>query len=111
MQRDAQATKAALPNDLKSLFWDYNFEDLSWDEDRTLIIRRILISGPWNTVQWLRTRLSNDELRHWIIDHRGRGLSPQQLRFWQLILDLPAQQVDAWLTDQRSNPWHHRHAS
>ncbi len=111
MPSDAQSIHPTLPGDLRPLFWDYDFQDLCWDDDRALIIRRVLTSGPWDSVQWLRSRVNDDTLGRWIIDHQGRGLSPQQLRFWQLILDLPTEQVDGWLADRQTDPWHHRQAS
>lgn len=72
---------------------------------------RILASGPWESVQWLRSRVTDEELRHWIEDRRGRGLSPQQLRFWQLILGIPARTVTAWLKSPERRVWDDRFAS
>lgn len=97
-----------LPELLRPLFWDCDFDRLRWDEHRDFIAGRILISGTWDTVQWLRLRVGEAGVRTWILDHRGRGLSPQQLRFWELILDLPTTEVDRWLAARESDPWHRR---
>jgi hypothetical protein len=42
----------------------------------------------------------------------GAELSPRQLRFWELVLELPHRQVNAWLAatcrtiwDRRTQPW------
>jgi len=99
-----------LPETLRVLFWEYDFEDLSWEEDRDLIFRRVLSEGPWEAVQWLRRRAGDSAVRHWIREHGGRPLSPRQLRFWQLILDLPEAEVDAWVETRRSDPWERRWA-
>jgi hypothetical protein len=61
------------------------------------VVGRVLIDGDWDAVQWLRKQAGDAVLRDWIERHEGRGLSRQQLRFWELILKLPASQVDAWL--------------
>jgi len=75
-----------------------------------MIIGRVLASGPWETVQWLRSAAGDAAIRSWIERHEGRGLSPRQLRFWQLVLDIPARRVNAWLEDERRRVWDRRSA-
>lgn len=99
---------APLPESLRGLFWEYDFDDLSWQEDRHLIFRRVLSAGPWETVQWLRRRAGDRAIREWIRENRGRPLSRRQLRFWQLVLDLPSEEVDAWLDAREGDPWERR---
>ncbi len=99
---------AALPELVRPLFWDQDFDALDWREHRDFIIRRVLVAGSWDAIVWLRSQLSNDELRAWIERHDGRSLSPQQLRFWQVILDLPAASVDAWLQSPGRRIWNER---
>ncbi len=98
----------ALPAAVKALFWDTSTRSLRWDRDREQIMGRILASGPWNTVQWLRRRAGDEGIREWIERHEGRGLSPQQLRFWQLILDIPARRVNRWLKSEGRQVWDRR---
>ena len=86
-----------LPATLQALFLDYDFAALSWEDDRDFITARVLTSGGWDAVTWLRSRVGDRALREWIERHRGGGLSPQRLRFWELILGLPHCQVNAWL--------------
>lgn len=103
--------KTPLPESLRRLFWDYDFSRLSWDGDRDLVTARVLAAGSWRDIGWLRSRLGDETLAAWITARRGRGLSPQQLRFWELILGLPTADVDAWLEARRSDPWDRRQAS
>ena len=114
-RQDAKSAKSTkrprLPALLRPFFWDYDFKTLTWDDDRDLIIARVLASGTWEAITWLRVRLGDQALREWIERRRGRGLSPRQLRFWEVMLDLPHRQVNAWLQaegrkiwDQRVNP-------
>lgn len=100
------SSSAPLPEDLRIIFWDYRLDDLSWEADRELVIRRVLTGGSWDAIAWLRRKLGDADLRKWLIDHRGRGLSPRQLRFWSLILGLPRQIADAWVDTARLTPFH-----
>lgn len=99
------ASSGPLPKGLKPYFWDYPFSKLSLRTDRDLIIRRVLSSGSWDAVRWLRKKIGDENLKKWLIAHKGRGLSPRQLRFWELILDLPKRQVDAWVRMAKETPW------
>jgi hypothetical protein len=97
-----------LPASLRPFFWDISFESLSWDSHRDFIIRRLLRSGDWDTLHWLRGQLGEEALRRWIVEHEGGGLSPRQLRFWALILDLEAAQVNRWIETLKSSVWEQR---
>ena len=94
-----------LPEQLRSLFWDYTFSQLSLAKDRDLIIRRVLSNGSWDAVRWLRKRVGDRELREWLVAHRGRGLSARQLRFWGVLYDLPARQVNQWVKTAQTGVW------
>jgi hypothetical protein len=68
----------------------------------------VLASGTWALVGWLGGGLGVDGLREWLVRHRGRGLDRRRLRFWQLILDLPAEEVDQWIAARAADPWEAR---
>ena len=108
--RNESPTLAAdrLPEMLRPLFWDTNFERVSWQEHRDYVVRRVLSAGTWDAVCWLRGRLRDSELRQWIESHEGRGLSSRQLRFWEVVLDLPSAKVDAWLACEGRRLWEGR---
>ncbi len=48
------------------------------------------------------------ELRAWLVQRRGAELSSKHLRFWELILNLPRRQVNAWLADPQQRIWDER---
>jgi hypothetical protein len=98
-------TPTSLPRNLRAFFWDYRFDQLSWEVDRELVIRRLLTHGSWEAITWLRRKIGDGDLRKWLIAHQGRGLSPRQLRFWSLVLALPNRQVSVWMQTGRANPW------
>ena len=93
---------------LRRYLWEYDPARLSWEENRHTIVTRLLESGGWDAVRWLRTHLSDDELRAFLVRRRGRGLEPRRLRFWGLVLDIPEEEVDGWIAAARSNPWFNR---
>lgn len=100
--------KNRLPERLRPFFWDYRFSQLSLGKDRDLIIRRLLSNGSWEAVSWLRRRVGDPEIRAWLISHRGRGLSPRQLRFWEVLLELPSRQVSQWVRNAKNGVWGNR---
>ena len=95
---------------IRSLFWDLDPRDLRWERDREQIIGRVLAEGSWDAVKWLRKQAGDDALREWIERHQGRGLTPRQLRFWELILELPHRRVDEWLRREGRQVWDRRAA-
>ena len=98
----------ALPKRLHQLFWDYDAAALGWPSDRELITSRILASGDWDSVKWLMGRATKSELRRFLVKRRGRGLEPRQLRFWELVLEIPREEVNRWLGAMAGNPLHGR---
>jgi hypothetical protein len=109
--RKKTAKPDRLPAHMRAFFWDHDPARLTWKRDGDLIVARLLAVGDWTAIQWVRARLGDNGLRDWLLSRRGAGLSPRQLRFWELILNLPRRQVNAWLAnpsrkgwDQRRNP-------
>ncbi len=100
--RFAAEARTRLPESMREFFWDYPFEALSWEQDQELIIRRLLASGSWSAITWLRHRIGDEALRQWLIERRGRGLSARQLRFWSLILNLRRTRVNAWIRSTKA---------
>lgn len=96
-----QASKRRLPDTLKPFFWEYDFRALNWNDDRDLVIQRILTTGDWHSIRWLRSELGDAELKAWLYERRGRGLDPRRLRFWQNVLRLPRRDVTAWIASQK----------
>jgi len=107
---DTPPNETDWPPVVQSLFWEYDVTALDWDADRDLIVRRILTEGSWDAVQWLRDRVGDPGLRQWIEARSGDALSPRQLRFWELMLDLPSERVDAWVAARRNSIWGNRRA-
>lgn len=85
----AQSSKHRLPQKLKPLFWEYDFNQMRWDKHRDLIMLKVLSAGGMSDWKWLRRRVGADELRDWIVARKGRGLTPRQVSFWGVVLGIP----------------------
>ena len=100
----------SLPPRLRPLFWDYQFSKLSWDEDRDLVIARVLSAGDWESVRWVMQTLGKPALKSWIEQREGRGLDARRLRFWEVVLGIPHRVVSRWIKEgeptwnQRASP-------
>lgn len=105
------AAASSLPEFLRPLFWDHPIEDLRWPAHRELVIGRVLQSGGTDAISWLRSVVLDSELAAWISSREGHGLDARQLRFWQVVLKLSEQDVDAWVARSRENAWGARSVS
>ena len=97
-----------LPENLRALFWDYDPQRLSWERSRHTIILRLLEEGGLQAVGWLRERMTDEQIRAFIVRRRGRGIAPPRLRFWALLVGIPGVDVDQWIEAAHLNPWHRR---
>jgi hypothetical protein len=109
-RRLAQGPRPAtsLPRSVASLFWDYPEKRLSLARDRELVIRRILAEGGLVHMRFIRHRVGDEAIREVLVRSQARGLSPQRIRFWQLLLDVPARLANAWVRSARAGTWARR---
>ena len=98
-------TRRPLPAGLARLFWDYPGQSLSLDTDRDLVVRRVAGEGGLREIRLLRARVGDAAIRDVIVESAARGLSPQRIRFWQLLLGLPARRADVWVRRARASSW------
>ncbi len=103
-----KVTRMQLPKRLRHLFWEYDFGRLSWDKNRDLVMLKVLSAGGLSDWKWLRRQVSAKELRAWLIERWGRGLSPRQLVFWGVILNIPTRTVMSWLRMPERTVWDRR---
>lgn len=104
----AETAPRALPAELHRHFWDHAAAALRWPADGAFIVLRLLQDGGMDAIRWLLANVGDagrgDALRR----RRGRGIDPRRLRFWGLILDLPREEVDAWVATERPRAWNRR---
>ena len=106
--KPARRNGTRLPPCVRELFWEYCKGAVSWDRHRRFVIKRILSHGESDALRWLRKHTTDEELRTWFRETKGRALDPPRLRYWELMLDLPKKEVDRWIRDMKKGPWHRR---
>jgi len=93
---------------LARYFWDCDIAALDWEQHHDFITRRLLQHGDLQALRWLRARLGDDGLKQWIVTQGGAGLTPPQLRYWALLLDIQPSLVDEWVAAASSALWDRR---
>lgn len=90
------------------------FQDLLWDcepgsvdvvRHRDFVAGRLMEKGGLDAIRWLRASYGDDALRDYLLRTRGRALGRRRLRFWQVILSVPAPLVDQWLAQPARTVW------
>jgi hypothetical protein len=89
-------------------FWDQELSSLNWEQHQDFIIKRILQYGDLASLRWLRSHLGDEKLRNWIMARKGGGLSPRQIRYWEIILDIKPALADQWVKAANQSIWENR---
>jgi len=108
MNANPPTNPSRLPDFLRKVLWEYDFDSLSWEKDRDLVIARVLRCGEWPMIRWLREQAGDDFLRDWIEQREGAGLGNRQLRFWQLVIGVRKELVDQWIRNPQRSVWETR---
>jgi hypothetical protein len=93
------------------MFWEYRGGRIDFERDRDFVLRRVLTHGGWRETRLLRSRLGDAAIRSFLLDKGPRGLDPQRIRFWELVLRLPPRTADAWVEAARAGTWERRRRS
>lgn len=73
---------ARLPELVRWLFWEHDFQTLNLAADEHLVLLKILSYGGAKERAWLRRRLGDDRIRAWIRENQGKGLTIAQMTPW-----------------------------
>lgn len=84
-------TSAKLPESLRPYFWDVDFDSLDPDNLSFFIIKRILDKGNTNSLIWLLSKYSKEQIKDTVI--RTRDISRKTAQFWTDMLGLNYLQV------------------
>ena len=101
-------TPACLPASIVPILWDVDPADVDVEADRAFLIGRVLSAGNLESIRWARRRYGDDAIRDWIVRHEGRQLSGPQIRFWETVIGLPADEVARWLAAPERTIWESR---
>ena len=81
----------ALPDDVRTLFWDTDPAGVDLERHRDYVMERVMARGGWVAMRWLRRTYSREQLSDFLV-RKGSGLAPRERAYWALIagIDLPA---------------------
>lgn len=78
----------SIPQTLTPFFQEYNFDQLSPEQDSHTIIERVLQYGNRTELRWLFSVYSKEQITDWIRQF-GKEKLPQPHRiFWQMVLEI-----------------------
>ena len=80
-----------LPEFLRPLFWEVEFERLGVRDQQRYIIERVLEYGDDPAIGWLRATFAPDTIGE-VVRH-SRKISRNTATLWALILDIPKEEV------------------
>jgi hypothetical protein len=95
-----------VPEELKSLFWDVDFEQLESQRDVDFILPRVLEFGRLQDIDWLVREYGTERIHEFLRDRGHPELSPRTLAFWRSYFAAKAEQwtsPPAWRSN--SAPW------
>jgi len=82
------------------LFWQYDFESLSVERDRTLIVRRLVEKANGEELAWLRSTYGDEIIREEIVAIKARGLPYKRVRRW-----ISLKQYARWTSERPPSIW------
>jgi len=75
-----------LPITYKKFFWDCNFSDLSMEDHKMFILKRLLAYGDLRSIKFLVNQYTQKEVSDYIITKGNNTLSRNNLFFWQKLV-------------------------
>lgn len=83
--------RSSLPDFLRPLFWDTDFDRLRTPGHEPYIIERVLEYGDDPSIRWLVHAFDRRAIAD--IVRQSRVLSPNTANLWALVLDIPREEV------------------
>ena len=80
-----------LPEFLRPLFWEVDFDRLSGAGREHYVLERVLEYGDDQAIRWLLGRFSREEIGE--VVRSSRALSPNTGHFWALVLEIPLEDI------------------
>jgi len=99
---DHWGDEAPLPEFLRPLFWEVDFDRLRVQGHERYVIERVLEYGDLPEVKWMLGHFARQEIVQTL--RRSRGLSPKSANFWAFILGVPSEEIRCLSTSFRQRP-------
>ena len=71
--------------EIKSLFWDTDLNNIDIEKHKEYIIKRILEYGDIGSVKWMFKNYSKDLIKD--VLNSSRGISKKSSFYWKLVLN------------------------
>ena len=101
-----------LPKPFHTLFWDYDPDSINIIAHRDFIMGRIMESGSWDSMKWLRKTYSKDQIYSFLINRGKRILPLRELNYWLYVIGLSSQKREELLREvsQPDHVWKKRYS-
>jgi hypothetical protein len=86
------------------LFWDVDPSALDPERHEDFIVGRVLVEGRWAAVRALRHEIGDARLADFVRRAGRRRLDQRTLRFFEAMLNLPAQSCETTSSTNASAP-------
>ena len=97
----------ALPEQVRWLFWEADFDRLERERDADYVIGRIVESGRFEDVRWLIDAYGLPRIHEFFRDVGHTEISERTIRFWRALLGAREElwrEPPAWRRNS-SAPW------
>lgn len=98
---------SGLPESIRWLFWEVDFEAIDVDHDTDYILARVLERGRMMDVRWAMQQFGMDRIHAFFRDVGHPEISERTLAFWRTVLDAEGEswvERPAWRTSN-DVPW------
>jgi len=92
----------ALPEFLRPIFWEVDFESLRVDGREACILERVLEHGDDQAIRRLRRTFPDEEIAE--VLRRSRGIPPDTADLWSLVLRIPREEIRCFSTPSPLRP-------
>lgn len=92
-----------LPSELRPFFWEHDFDRLSVEKHRSLIIFRLVEWGTPAAIRWLRAAVGDDAIYEALASIKARGFSYDKVRLW-----VSATEFASWTSERPPSLWEGR---
>jgi hypothetical protein len=80
-----------LPEFLRSLFWDTDFDRLRVEGHERYVIERVLEYGDTPAARWMTRRFTREQIAETL--RNSRQINRKSARFWAAMLEVPDGEV------------------
>lgn len=95
-----------LPEALRWLFWETDFDQLEVEAHGDYVLPRILEHGRLVDVQWALATYGWERIHRFLREHGHPELSPRTIRFWRVVFEdeEPWASPPSWKSNSAA-PW------